>query len=112
MPIEAKRCLPLCEGGPLRSIKEPGDFHFESLDYEDAPPEAIPPGAEGRFVFGCPKGRGYCGGIIIGNGFKPQHGACPTWQWDGNPDKPTLTPSINCKGCWHGWLTAGEFKTC
>ena len=32
----------------------------------------------------------------------------PRWSWDGNRDAPTLNPSINHVGCWHGWLKAGE----
>lgn len=34
-----------------------------------------------------------------------------SWQWDGNKEKPTITPSINCAGCWHGWIRNGEFVT-
>ena len=30
------------------------------------------------------------------------------WGWDGNEDKPTLTPSIHMPGVWHGWLRAGR----
>lgn len=37
---------------------------------------------------------------------------CPTWDWDGNRDAPTLSPSINCNGeggCgWHGFIQAGQ----
>ena len=43
----------------------------------------------------------------------------PAWEWDGNEDKPTLTPSISSKGApdgkttiWHGHLTAGRFEAC
>lgn len=32
-----------------------------------------------------------------------------SWEWDGNEDAPTLSPSINHTGCWHGWLRAGVF---
>lgn len=32
----------------------------------------------------------------------------PVWAWDGNKEKPTLTPSINVIGVWHGWLRAGK----
>lgn len=41
------------------------------------------------------------------------------WRWDGDETAPTLTPSIlhaksdgsgNCG--WHGFLTAGVWKTC
>lgn len=41
-----------------------------------------------------------------------------SWAWDGNETTPTLTPSIRHIGgaeerChWHGFLTAGAWKTC
>lgn len=31
------------------------------------------------------------------------------WNWDGNVDQPTLHPSVNCNGCWHGWINQGRF---
>jgi hypothetical protein len=33
------------------------------------------------------------------------------WGWDGNKEAPTLTPSINVIGIWHGWLQAGKLIT-
>lgn len=35
----------------------------------------------------------------------------PSWEWDGNVDKPTLSPSIHRVGHWHGWLRAGRFES-
>ena len=35
-----------------------------------------------------------------------------SWQWDGNEDKPTLTPSINAEGSWHGWVRSGRMESC
>jgi hypothetical protein len=35
----------------------------------------------------------------------------PVWQWDGNREAPTLSPSINVIGRWHGWLQAGKLVT-
>lgn len=35
-----------------------------------------------------------------------------SWEFDGNEEAPTLQPSINHVGCWHGFLTAGEFRSC
>lgn len=35
-----------------------------------------------------------------------------TWGWDGNFDKPTLTPSIHEPGTWHGHLQAGRLISC
>lgn len=38
----------------------------------------------------------------------------PSWEFDGNMEKPTLKPSIlrtsECK--WHGYLTDGIFVEC
>ena len=30
-----------------------------------------------------------------------------SWEWDGNREKPTITPSINCANCWHGFIRNG-----
>jgi hypothetical protein len=45
------------------------------------------------------------------NGAEKVHG----WDWDGNREAPTLTPSVLQSGLpcrWHGYLTAGEWKEC
>ena len=34
------------------------------------------------------------------------------WGWDGDQDKPTLTPSISAPGQWHGFLRAGRLESC
>lgn len=34
------------------------------------------------------------------------------WQLSGTPEAPTLKPSIHHPGCWHGWLTDGQFTSC
>jgi hypothetical protein len=69
-------------------------------------------------LFGCPCGCGALQAIHV----KPYSGARATWQWDGNRQAPTCTPSIlihqlNDAGekvgeHWHGFLTAGEFRSC
>jgi len=35
-----------------------------------------------------------------------------SWRAEGQPEAPTITPSINCMDdtCWHGWIVAGEVK--
>ena len=35
----------------------------------------------------------------------------PVWGWDGNREAPTLSPSINVIGRWHGFLRAGKLVT-
>jgi len=34
------------------------------------------------------------------------------WGWDGNTDKPTLTPSLHAVGEWHGFLRSGKLESC
>lgn len=38
----------------------------------------------------------------------------PIWTWDGNKDRPTLSPSIKIEGAngeaWHGFLRNGRFE--
>ena len=35
----------------------------------------------------------------------------PINGWDGNLEKPTLSPSILVEGVWHGFLENGEMRT-
>lgn len=59
--------------------------------------------------YACPCGCGSHGCLPIGNGFKPDRGTVGrgTWHWDGNREAPTLSPSVNHIGHWHGWLRNG-----
>lgn len=35
------------------------------------------------------------------------------WDWDGNEDAPTLTPSLSAgRRGWHGWIRAGHMVSC
>ena len=57
--------------------------------------------------------------MLLGPEFvdRPKEDALCIWKWDGNVERPTLTPSINCVaekggkptgGCgWHGHITNG-----
>ena len=35
-----------------------------------------------------------------------------TWTFDGDYDAPTIHPSVNSKGHWHGWIRDGQMTTC
>lgn len=83
--------------------------------------DAVPgtPGAFEYFVSGAdketPAGMIYCcrpcGCDVIGAlDFKPH--PSPSWHWDGNREKPTLTPSVHQVGHYHGWLRAGTWISC
>lgn len=44
-----------------------------------------------------------------------KHGNPPkahTWTWDGNEQKPTLSPSVWLKGRWHGYFEQGRMRSC
>jgi hypothetical protein len=84
----------------------PGDFKFKDGEHQGI----SDPIAARVMEFNCPHTGKYCGSIRVGYPAKPEQS--PSWKWDGNFEKPTLHPSINCRsGCgWHGWLKAGSFE--
>lgn len=73
---------------------------FETLGYDPAQP-----GKEERFSFVCPKRGTQCAGLLIRGA---AGGHRPSWVWDGNRERPTFTPSINCGSCWHGYIRNGR----
>lgn len=32
------------------------------------------------------------------------------WSWDGDEEKPTLSPSLHAVGIWHGWVQQGILR--
>ena len=62
------------------------------------------------FWYCCPCGSGRRAPLTVGERFKPADG--PSWNWNGSFVSPTLTPSVNHEGHWHGFLTDGEWKVC
>lgn len=82
-----------------RELKNPGDFCF--IDKVTL-----------RIVFVCP-----CGTHADGYGVRAvplEPCSEPHWDWDGNRDEPSLTPSLqDVSSCrWHGYLTKGVFRRC
>lgn len=70
-------------------------------------------GKEARFSFRCPMGNP-CEGLLIAgrsvikrNG-ENKNGGVAQWDWNGNREAPTFSPSINCRGCWHGYIREGR----
>lgn len=77
-----------------------GDFEFYSAGKV----------ANAGLIFRCPCGCGRLSGL----NFKPL--PSPSWQWDGNEDAPTLTPSVHSleedgSTHWHGYLRAGIWES-
>jgi len=87
--------------------------------YEDArrwsrERSSVAAGEEQAFSFACPKHERRCGDLLIAGtttlAHDPnnQNGGIAQWTWNGDRDAPTFSPSINCKGCWHGYIRAGR----
>jgi hypothetical protein len=74
---------------------EPGDFYFETDDR-----------GQRMFVFCLPNASGCRIPLrpLVDQKINRGH----SWEWDGNEDKPTLTPSVNAEGCWHGFVREGR----
>lgn len=76
---------------------------------DESPPGAIAFSSDEESLWiCCPCG---CGRItpldIYGKGNPKTE--TPSWEWDGDRERPTLAPSIHAVGHWHGWLTRGYF---
>lgn len=100
----------------------PDDEPIGSFDIEAWSGHSVEgqPGATGHMMFVCPNGR-RCS-ILVGpqpvERLSPEK--CYVWGWDGNLERPTITPSINCLaekdgkptgGCgWHGFITNGVIR--
>jgi Family of unknown function (DUF6527) len=63
-------------------------------------------------LFVCPCGCGDIGAVAI---HRPAGESGPLWSWNGDRERPTLSPSIlrtGGSGCtWHGFLTEGVFRS-
>jgi hypothetical protein len=70
---------------------------------------SYPDGQVGGLAIRCPCGCGREGYLPVG---ADEPG--PRWNWDGDRERPTLTPSVLFRGgCqWHGFLTKGEWRSC
>lgn len=84
----------------VRQSIQPGDFEIASDE-----------AGQRWFWFKCPGPCGQVSPLALRPVVKVRDGQ-HSWEFDGNADKPTLNPSINHVGCWHGWLRAGVFTEC
>jgi hypothetical protein len=98
-PFQGRRVDDVFPGKP---DAKPGDFEFFA--------SARQPFAGLFFV--CPCGCGDVRGLPFRNGPAAWDGE-PSWTWDGDEERPTLSPSIlRTDGCkWHGYLKSGIWST-
>lgn len=102
----------------VKATHAPGivDRYFDDIEAEPPKPALqgafdiiTEPSGQRRFWFVCP---GPCKALSA-IALRPVFDGSPqSWEFDGNLEAPTLTPSIHHLGCWHGYLTAGEFTSC
>lgn len=97
----------------------PDDTPVGTFDIEQRGVQGYPT-ATAHIIFECPN-RKRCA-VLLGPSHvpRPKDGALNIWAWDGNIERPTITPSINCiaekdgkptGGCgWHGFITAGVIR--
>lgn len=59
-------------------------------------------------IYVCPCGCGREGYLRFrGAPRPPEEADRPSWEWDGNREAPTLSPSVLHRDHWHGYLRAG-----
>lgn len=86
---------------------------FSSLDDLE-----VAPGREQTFSFNCPKYDRRCFGLVIAGKTdmkrdpQGQNGGIAQWDWNGDHANPTFSPSVNCGGCWHGYIRNGRAVDC
>lgn len=111
-----------CDHGNMRLDERdvwPDDVPVGTFDIEVGGVQGYP-GASAHITFVCPNHQ-RCS-VLLG----PEHVVRTSkdrlciWKWDGNRERPTITPSINCLaekdgqpagGCgWHGHITNGVIR--
>ena len=85
---------------------------FQDCDWK----ETADPAKVVFFSFNCQRNPGrrhytlpIAGRVVWKRDGQNQNGGTAQWDWDGNMQAPTVTPSIHCKGCCHGYITRGAW---
>lgn len=113
---------------PIKNVRAHVDgVSVEDMDFDRPIPAGVfefysdREGPDAGILFGCPCG---CGEMkSVGFDTRARSGSKrPKWHWDGNRERPTLTPSVNILQFndagqqigehWHGFLTNGRWVSC
>lgn len=92
---------------PQGTVTKPGDFAWD-IDMALSTPEER--AGVRRVLYIHLPGETRWGAIQVARGATPPEDR--VWGWDGNEDAPTINPSIDSRGVWHGWLRAGRLVSC
>jgi hypothetical protein len=90
------------EGNPVTANEKPCRFTFRCVNYnKDRHPKLEPVKCGMLLIAGATNIKRDPQGLNDGR---------PQWDWDGNRDNPTFSPSINCSAhCgWHGYIRNGR----
>jgi hypothetical protein len=86
---------------------QPGDFCIDELTADD--------GRARLYIWAKLPGGGFCS-LPIAINEKPAES--PSWIWDGNGERPTLSPSVwhaprtAATYEWHGFIRNGRMESC
>lgn len=88
--------------------------YFVDLPEDDAPRGAFTYFVDGSnqvvgMIYVCPCGCGQQGSLRF-RPLPPDEQRHASWEWNGNKETPTLSPSVHHVGHWHGWLQDGEWR--
>jgi hypothetical protein len=97
-------------------------FEFLTANHEDCPADQQPT----YFGFSCPKRDFMCTGLLLRDNPEGRNPPNRAWAWNGDREKPTFSPSINCVqsqlwlartgsarlavACSHGYITDGVWR--
>lgn len=102
-PIPAKRATDLVDRA--FDEKDSAGHLIEKGEFRITTDEAT---SQRWFWFKCPGACGVTAAVALRPVVAP--GTHQSWELSGTEDAPTLQPSINHVGCWHGWLRNGVFS--
>jgi hypothetical protein len=90
------------KGEPCPVGQKPERFTFRCVGYNRPPPLGHPANMCGRLLI--------AGATSVKRDGQGLNGGRPQWDWDGNREVPSFTPSINCEAhCgWHGYIRHGR----
>jgi hypothetical protein len=90
------------EGAPCPADQKPARFTFRCVGFNRNRHPKLPPVECGNLLI--------AGATNIKRDGQGLNGGRPQWDWDGNREAPTFSPSINCEAdCgWHGYLRKGR----
>lgn len=91
----------------FENLEKPGDYYFKSEQYASGHGGDVESGPV--IYLALPRGDGtdwaLCRLPLVQG--ETAISVPGRWKWDGDEDKPDITPSIHHVGVWHGFVRAG-----